>query len=70
MLRPCFVIRFLMSFKFCKHIAEENGTGCFILIIFLLSCYRLCSVSFLHVSMVGSWSVIVAFPGHTFLFIF
>ena len=41
--------------------------GCFVLIVFLLSCGCLCSVS-LPCDAVG-WSVTVAFPGDTHLFL-
>ena len=51
---------------FCKHLTEEEIAGCFILIVFLLSCDCQCSVSLIRSSM--GWFVIVAFPGQTFFF--
>ena len=49
------------------HLAEEDWTSCFTLIVFLLlcDCKRLCLM--LVFQRVGMWSVIVAVPGHTHL---
>ena len=47
------------------HIAKEERTGCFTLL--LLCCGCLCSLS-LPQGAVGLCCVIVAFPGHTHLF--
>ena len=52
-----------MSFQVCNHLAEEERPDCFVLLVFLLSCDSLCSVSFLVVTWVGLWSVIGAFLG-------
>ena len=39
--------------------------GCFTLVVFLLMCGSLCSVSFPRSAVVDLWSVTVAFSGHT-----
>ena len=44
--------------------------GCFTLIVFMLSCSCVSSSRVMGWSWVGLQSVIVAFPGHTHLFLF
>ena len=36
MISPCFAMLYLVAFYFCNHLAEEEITGCFTLIVFLL----------------------------------
>ena len=68
---PCFAMYYIVTFHFCNHLAEEEIAGCFTLIVFLLELLivfgALCL--FLAVSWVGLQCVIVAFPGHTYLFL-
>ena len=47
---------------FCNHLAEEERAGCFILIAFLIFPCLLLTVVW-----VGLQSVLVGFPGHTYL---
>ena len=55
----------LVAFLFSNHIAEEERAGWFTIIVLLMSCGYLFSVS-LPRCVVGC-SVIVAFPGHNYL---
>ena len=68
---PCFAMYYIVTFHFFNHLAEEEIAGCFTLIVFLLGLLivfgALCL--FLAVSWVGLQCVIVAFPGHTYLFL-
>ena len=53
-----------MSSLAINHLAEEERAGCFTLVMFLVLCGYLFSVSILHG--VISLSVVVTFPGHIF----
>ena len=68
---PCFAMYYIVTFHLCNHLAEEEIAGCFTLFVFLLELLiffgALCL--FLAVSWVGLQCVIVAFPGHTYLFL-
>ena len=46
----------LCHFYFCKHLEEEEGAGCFALIVLQMSCYCKWSVTFPH-GTVG-WSAV------------
>ena len=46
----------LCPFSNCNHLDEEEGTGCFALIVFLMSCYCLSSVPLLHCAV--GWSAV------------
>ena len=59
----CLMQCLVVFLSFCNYLAEEKRAGCFIFIVFLLSCGGL----FLTALWVGLSSVIVAFPGHTYL---
>ena len=67
---PCFAMHYLVAFHLCNHLAKEQIAGSFTSIIFLLALLivfgTLCL--FLTMSWVGLQCVIVAFPGHTYLF--
>ena len=49
--------------EYCNILDEEERAGCSNLIVLLLSCGCLCSVSL--PSGAVDWSVVVAFPGHS-----
>ena len=46
----------LCPFSKSNHLDEEEGTGCFALIVFLMSCYCLSSVPLLHCAV--GWSAV------------
>ena len=52
----------------CNHIAEEERTDCYVLIVFFLSYGLYFSVSLLRSTMGWYVSVIAVFPGHTSFF--
>ena len=52
----CLLCISLFPFLFCKHLYEENRTGCFALIVFLMYCDCKCSVA-LPYAAVG-WSAV------------
>ena len=39
----CFGMHDFVSFYFCNHLVEEEGAGCFVFIVFRMSCH--CSVT-------------------------
>ena len=65
-----FCYALLSGFHFCNHLAEEEMAGYFTLIVFLLALLIVfCALClFLTVSWIGLHFVIVAFPGHAYLF--
>ena len=68
---PCFAMQYLVAFHFCNHLAEVEIAGCFTLIVLLLVLLIVFGAFclFLTVSWVGLQYVIVAFPGHTYLYL-
>ena len=70
MIGACFAMHYSVTFHFCNHLAKEEIAGSFTLIGFLLVLLivfgALCL--FLTMSWVGLQCVLVAFPGHTYLF--
>ena len=68
MIGPSFVMHYLVAFPFGNHLAEEEITGCFIFIVFLLLSIFGALCLFLTVSWAGLECLIVTFPGHTFFY--
>ena len=62
MIGPCFAMHCLVAFHFCNHLTEEELSGYFTLIVFLLLSGFGALRLFLGVSWVGLNCVIVAFP--------
>ena len=54
-----------VSFYFCNHLYEEEGAGCFVFIVFRMSCNS--SVTLPYGAVGGQQFVIVVFPDHTHL---
>ena len=63
---PQFVMQYSVPFLDCNHLTEEERAGCFTVIVFLLPCGCTCYMSLPRGTM-RSWSLTVAFPGHTHL---
>ena len=42
--------------SFCNHLNEEERAGCFVFIVFRMSCYCKCSVALPHGA--GGWSAV------------
>ena len=49
-------MHYLMSFLVCHHLDEEERAGCFVFIVFWMSCYCKCHVALPH-SVVG-WTAV------------
>ena len=56
MFGPCFAMQYLVSILALQSFRREERAGCFILIVYLLSCDCKCSVSLSH-GVVG-WSAV------------
>ena len=52
----CFGMHYFVSFVFCNHLEEEERAGCFVFIVFPVSCYCICSMA-LPYGAVG-WSAV------------
>ena len=59
-----FLCNTLCPFWVCDHRDGETRTGCFALIVFLVSCDCFCSVTLPHGALGCLHCVIVVFPGH------
>ena len=58
----------VLAFWLCNHFAEEQGAGCFALIVFLLLCGCQWCVPLFIVPRVDMLYLIVIFPGYTIIF--
>ena len=69
MIGPCYAL--LSGLSLLQSSGRERIAGCFTLIVFLLALFLVFSTPclFLMVSSVGLQYVIMAFPGHTYLFL-
>ena len=51
----CFLMHYFVSFKFFNHLDEEERAGCFVFIVFRMSCYCKCSVALPHGAVGRLW---------------
>ena len=59
MFNPCFVIQYVVSFKFCNHLDGEKRIAGIILTVFLMSCDSQCSVALPHGAVGWLWYFLI-----------